>query len=691
MNKHVDIALSREFSSLVRNNHLEEACQYLLDNIDSYQQRETVYFYVARIKFKAKKNEEALKFLEKIEDCYRYSYRYWYMRGLCAYRANHYESARTSFKEAVEISEPSEKTIARYAISAYKTGYFELAFLLFSSIEDYTNNHYILTYYRSFSEALFNGNYTEFSQDFDWSEQIIVNGIVKCRKQNQTFEANFLINLLLEAPRSAFDQSYFQRVDKHHFNIKTEGFREYVTFFNPFQDEQKQFPPGLQIIIAEILFSLNFHKEAAPLYSKFMQLRQLNDTQLQRAFSCFTKINDYENSLKACSNLALLSSAKSKAYFILAKEQKKLGNTERSLKCLTLHLNNSPRDILAILWLAEFAINQNNQNYAEKQLVKAQYLNKKSKKLIRLIKLFEKTFGRRIQPSSTHADYSYIDWSQISVPNEFQLDRNAVNQIQNKTMWIKVLETFSIVLSALMLREMTTRFGRNGLGYLWVVIRQIVFIGFFVLLFDIRGRHLPYGVSTLAFLITGINSFFIFRNTVTQIKTALKANTNLLYYRQISPFSIYASRAILETLTGIFIFAILCATLIISGEQIKMSSLLQVLTTLLLLGAFGACYGLLIATVSTFIPAISSFETVMGRVLFFTSGVFFYANELPTEVREILMWNPLFHLIELLREAFFDTYTANYASLGYVFGWLITFFFFSLILERVGRKRILET
>ncbi|GLQ05758.1 hypothetical protein GCM10007924_09790 [Sneathiella chinensis] len=343
------------------------------------------------------------------------------------------------------------------------------------------------------------------------------------------------------------------------------------------------------------------------------------------------------------------------------------------------------------MWLAEVYIDLDLEILAEQQLVKLVHIKNKNTNRFGLIKKkFEGVFGRPIKPKSTPADFSYIDWSRISVPDEFVLTEDLIDVKPPRKRGENTLKILFRVVGALMLREMTTRFGRNGLGYLWVVIQQIIFISVFALLFEYRGRSLPYGVSMLAFLITGINAFFIFRNTVSQVRNALKSNISLLYYRQVSPFSIYMSRAVLETLTGIFIFGALVGISVVSGEELRMTSVLQVLGILVMLGLFGTCYGLLMATISTFVPSIKHFEQAINRILFFTSGLFYYANELPQGLREILLWNPLLHLIELLRDGFFATYTAEYASLEYVMWWTAGFLFFALILEIVGRKRMLE-
>jgi capsular polysaccharide transport system permease protein len=104
----------------------------------------------------------------------------------------------------------------------------------------------------------------------------------------------------------------------------------------------------------------------------------------------------------------------------------------------------------------------------------------------------------------------------------------------------------------------------------------------------------------------------------------------------------------------------------------------------------GACFGIIIAVISEFIPAMTYVANGIRRVLFFTSGVFFHAQELPAELRNVLMINPIFHCLELMRQGFFPHYDSHYASVSYVIAWIIGFIFLALAMERTNRGRMLE-
>jgi len=66
--------------------------------------------------------------------------------------------------------------------------------------------------------------------------------------------------------------------------------------------------------------------------------------------------------------------------------------------------------------------------------------------------------------------------------------------------------------------------------------------------------------------------------------------------------------------------------------------------------------------------------------------VFFWGSELPPNLRDILLYNPIFHCVELMRDGFFVSYDAQYANWHYPLSFV---FFGSLImfsLERYVRQ-----
>ena len=228
MNQYADIIISRNISNLVRNNQLEDACKILYATLANHPHPERVQFHIARLKFRSKDFEGALALFEKIESHFQNSYKYWYLRGKCAYVFSNYEIARNCFQHAQAIHSLPQKAVAHFAVQAYKTGHFELAARQFESIEEYIEKHYYLKKYSMFSKALITNDGSELDKPNKWTEHIIVHGIVECREKNLPETANFLLKFFLAAPVQAFERSYFLEIKKQKLKKKALALNEYL-------------------------------------------------------------------------------------------------------------------------------------------------------------------------------------------------------------------------------------------------------------------------------------------------------------------------------------------------------------------------------------------------------------------------------------------------------------------------------
>lgn len=245
------------------------------------------------------------------------------------------------------------------------------------------------------------------------------------------------------------------------------------------------------------------------------------------------------------------------------------------------------------------------------------------------------------------------------------------------------------VLNALILREIKTRFGAHQLGYLWALIEPVLWISTFMAMFYFLDRGAPNGMDTASFIATGLVPFVLFRETVGRSVAAISANKGLLFYPQIQPLDLVLARALLEAATLFIVFMVLIA--LAAGVRGVTPDVADWLTFLLAFGAaaaLGASLGLCFMAGAVFFPAIERLLGPMLRPLFWISGVFFTANGLPPVARQVLMFNPVLHIIEFVRTGWFVEYQEEHASAGYVLSWIVSLGFLGLVLERLARRRL---
>ena len=245
------------------------------------------------------------------------------------------------------------------------------------------------------------------------------------------------------------------------------------------------------------------------------------------------------------------------------------------------------------------------------------------------------------------------------------------------------------VVGALVLRETRTRFGAHQLGYLWAIIEPALWIGTFYILFSFANRQAPEGMDVISFLLTGLIPYELFSKTAGQVSSSISSNKALLFYPQVRPLDLAISRSVLELATSIAVFLTFVVGLALVDQ--RWPSIGDPLVTLLgfmAAAGLGAGVGLIFCALGVSSKIVDRVRGPLLRPLFWCSGVFFTANGLPSNVREVLLYNPVFHAIDLVRHGWFPSYYAHHVDVEYLLMWLLCLMLLGLLLERIVRRKI---
>ena len=242
------------------------------------------------------------------------------------------------------------------------------------------------------------------------------------------------------------------------------------------------------------------------------------------------------------------------------------------------------------------------------------------------------------------------------------------------------------VIGALILRESRTRFGEHRLGYIWAVVEPSMHIGvWFTYLAMIRPPEM-YGMNTVLFLATGIIPMFLFRRTHEFIWKAISSNRPLLQYPLVKHPDLIIARFVLEGMTMFAVSVLILGFLVEIGiipPPYDVMSLISVSAALLMLG-FG--FGGFNAVASVLSPTFDRILGLSGRIIYFSSGIFFKLETIPPKYLHILSYSPVCQGLSLFRAAYIHGYRIPFvASVWYIHLWGLTFLFFGLTMERAYR------
>jgi capsular polysaccharide transport system permease protein len=224
------------------------------------------------------------------------------------------------------------------------------------------------------------------------------------------------------------------------------------------------------------------------------------------------------------------------------------------------------------------------------------------------------------------------------------------------------------VLGALVVREMGTKFGRSSGGYFWALAEPLGGIVLLAIAFSLALRSPPLGTSFLLFYATGMIPFSLFKTMSGGVAGAIKTNKGLLTYPVVTPLDAVLAKFVLNFMTITLVAAILLTGIILCfGLHVNLD-LAAAALAVVMAGVLGLGIGTLNCVLFGFYPTWKNVWTILNRPLFILSGIFFTFEMVPKAFQAVLWWNPIVHIIGVMRSGFYGTYEAAYVSLPYVIG-----------------------
>ena len=245
-------------------------------------------------------------------------------------------------------------------------------------------------------------------------------------------------------------------------------------------------------------------------------------------------------------------------------------------------------------------------------------------------------------------------------------------------------------IAALMLREMESTYGRQPGGYIWAVLQPVGMIVLLSLAFSLLVRKPPLGVSFIFFYAISYLPFDMYASLAGKTGSALMYSRALLFYPRVTWVDTIIARFVLNALTAVTVFFIVVGGVMLLYETRAHVNLVPILLGLSMAALLGLGIGMTNCLLGGLFPVWDTIWSILSRPLFLASGVLFLPEAMPSGVRETLAWNPLIHVIGLVRMGFFPTYESQMVSLGYGFGFALVLIVVALVFLRAHYKTILQ-
>lgn len=246
----------------------------------------------------------------------------------------------------------------------------------------------------------------------------------------------------------------------------------------------------------------------------------------------------------------------------------------------------------------------------------------------------------------------------------------------------------AMIIKTLMMREMITRFGREGLGFLWLIGEPLMFVCGVIVLWSLIKPEYEHGIRVAAFVMTGYMCLLLTRHVISYNLSALTANVGLLHHRQISVLHIYASRNILEVLGSSTAFVVVYFILFCLGQVGLPHDILLVYSGWLILTGISIGFGILFSALALQFDLMERLVGVIQYLMIPATGTFFMVGWFSERVRNIILLIPFPNAVEMVRGGVFGEFVPTYYNPLYAIAWAAGLNFVGLILLARARNRI---
>lgn len=218
------------------------------------------------------------------------------------------------------------------------------------------------------------------------------------------------------------------------------------------------------------------------------------------------------------------------------------------------------------------------------------------------------------------------------------------------------------IIHALLLREVITRYGRHGLGVLWIMLEPMLFtLGVSGLWYLVK-LHTVSNIPIIAFAITGYSSVLMWRNTANRCTKAIEPNLALMYHRNVRVLDILLARIVLEWVGATASLTMLTAIFSFIGVMQWPRDIVPVIGGLLLLAWFSLGLGLIVGAISERWETFDRIWHVITYLMFPLSGAVYMVHWLPKAAQEAVLWLPMVHGVEMLRHGYFGGIVPTYEN-----------------------------
>ena len=202
---------------------------------------------------------------------------------------------------------------------------------------------------------------------------------------------------------------------------------------------------------------------------------------------------------------------------------------------------------------------------------------------------------------------------------------------------------------ALVLREISTTYGRSPGGYVWAVLEPAAGIALLTVIFSAGFRSPPLGTNFALFYAAGLLPFLMYADVSTKLGQTIQFSRALLAYPRVTFIDALVARFALNTLTQLVVHGLVIGAIIATQQPDTTLNMSRVVLAYVMLRSLTAGVGTLNSFLTLCYPVWQTAWAVLNRPFFLISCIFFNFESVPQPYADYLWFNPLVHIVGMMR------------------------------------------
>ena len=231
---------------------------------------------------------------------------------------------------------------------------------------------------------------------------------------------------------------------------------------------------------------------------------------------------------------------------------------------------------------------------------------------------------------------------------------------------VQLLRDQARITGALMMREIYTRFGRDNIGFAWIIAEPAIFCLAIILLWSMIKHQGHADTPIVPFLLTGYMPLLLFRHMTGRLLRCMQANAALLYHRSITILTLYMARIGVELLGTSAAFASCLVIFWFAGFVEVPDDPSLMLGGWFLYAWFAAATAVSVGALSERSEVAEKIWNPISYIMIPLSGTFYMVHWIPAEYRDALLWMPPINGVEMVRGGYFGPAVPTYFDAAYL-------------------------